>query len=256
MNTKIAHRRGIKYPSKIRLKAKALRRDGLTHREIQEKLNIGLGTVAGWTKGITLTFEQRKLMWARKNKRIWTNKRRFKQGELARINLSRYWKQPYSKKILLSNIREFYSTNGRIPLKREFGSLRVYRTYFGSWNNAIRAAGFVPNMVLFSKKFIAKDGHICDSFAEKIIDDWLSKRKIRHERNTPYKNTRMTSDFSLGNIRIEYFGLAGENKSYDAIITRKRKFCCEAKLKLIELYPSDLFSNHLSKLINLKSLKV
>jgi len=65
----------------------------------------------------------------------------------------------------------------------------------------------------------------------------------------------MTSDFSVGNVRIEYFGLAGEKRSYDTIIARKRKFCREAKLKLIELYPSDLFSDHLSKLTNLKSPK-
>ncbi len=256
MNVKIARRRGKKYLSKVRLKAKDLRYAGLTHREIKGKLDISLGTVFSWTKGIILTAEQKKLMWARKNKRIWTKEKRLKQRKLARINLSRYWKQSYSDKTLLNNIREFYSTSGRIPLKREFGSLRVYRTYFGSWNNAIRAAGFEPNVVLFSKKFIAKDGHVCDSYAEKIIDDWLSRRQIRHEKNAPYKNTRMTSDFSLGNIRIEYFGLAGEKRSYDAITERKRKFCHEAKLKLIELYPSDLFSNHLSKLVNLKSPKV
>ena len=255
MNVKIAHGRGVRYPPKIRLKAIVLRRNGLTHREIRAKLGVSPSTAVSWTKGITLTSVQRKSMWERKNKRIWTESRRIKQGKLARINLSCYWRKPYSKEALLSGIKKFYLINGRIPLKREFGSLRVYRTYFGSWNNAIRAAGFEPNVVLFSKKFIAQDGHVCDSFAEKIIDDWLFRRCIKHERNVPYGNTRMTSDFSVGNVRIEYFGLAGEKRSYDAIIARKRKLCREAKLKLIELYPSDLFSDHLSKLTNLKSPK-
>jgi hypothetical protein len=50
---------------------------------------------------------------------------------------------------------------------------REYQQRFGSWNNAIRLAGFEPNSVIFSKKFLAKDGHVCDSYAEKIIDDWL-----------------------------------------------------------------------------------
>ncbi|GAI04393.1 unnamed protein product, partial [marine sediment metagenome] len=97
---------------------------------------------------------------------------------MARINLSRYWKKPYSKKHLITKIRKFYFKNGRIPLKREFNMYREYQQRFGSWNNAIKLAGFKPNQVIFSKKFIAKDGHICDSYAEQIIDDWLFKYKI------------------------------------------------------------------------------
>ena len=244
-----------RYSSKIKLKAKSLRNKGLTHREIKEKLGIGLGTVFVWTQGIILTSEQKKAIEERRNKRIWTEGQRIERGQLARINLSPYWKKPYSKKELLAKIKKFYLKNGRIPFKREFNSLRVYRARFGTWNNAIRAAGFEPNPVIFSKKFTAKDGHICDSYAEKIVDDWLFRRQIKHERNIPYKNTKMTADFTIGNIRIEYFGLAGRNKLYDKNIKKKQKFCQKEKLKLIEIYPTDLFLNRLSKIINLKELK-
>ena len=81
--------------------------------------------------------------------------------------------QIISKEELYKQIKEFYKKNKRIPLKREFPHYDAIRARFGTWNKAIEAAGFEPNPVMFSKKFIAKDGHICDSFSEKIIDDWL-----------------------------------------------------------------------------------
>jgi len=119
---------------------------------------------------------------------------------------------------------------------------REYQQRFGSWNNAIRLAGFEPSSVIFLKKFIAKDGHICDSCAGKTIDDWLDKYKTKHERNFPYSNQKMTADFTIGNVRIEYFGLRGPNKVYDQIIQIKRNICQRDGLKLLEIYPSDLFS--------------
>jgi len=134
---------------------------------------------------------------------------------------------------------------------------REYQQRFGSWNKAIRLAGFEPNSVIFSKKFIAKDGHICDSFAEKIIDDWLFRCNIRHERNFPYSNQKMTADFAVGNIRIEYFGLWGLNKTYNQGIQVKRKICQKDNLRLLEIYPSDLFSKNFKSCLGeiLKILK-
>jgi len=233
---------GKRYSQKIKLKARMLRRQGWTHREIGRELGIAHSTAYYWTKEINLTLKQKKAIDERKNKRIWTEEKRVKRSRLARVNLSRYWKKPYSKKELLDRIRKFYLKNGRIPLKREFNMYREYQQRFGSWNNAIKLAGFKPNQVIFSKKCIAKDGHACDSYAEKIIDDWLFEHRIPHERNLPYPNRKMTADFAIGNVRIEYFGLRGLNKIYDRTIQIKRDICQEGKLKLIEIYPTDLFS--------------
>ena len=239
---------------KFKSKARILRKNGWTHREIGKEFGVAFSTVYYWTKGITLTSEQKKAIEIRRN-RTTSNFSIEERRALARKNFSTYWKKPYSKKELLVKIQQFHLKNGRIPLKREFNMYREYQQRFGSWNKAISAAGFEPNPVIFSKKFVAKDGHICDSFAEKIIDDWLSKRQISHRKNFFYQNTKMTADFSSGNIRLEYFGLAGENKLYDQIIRKKRKFCQKENLKLIEIYPSDLFPNRLSEIINLKELK-
>lgn len=252
---KILSKHGKRYTASVKQKASVLRKEGLTHREIARELNIAHSSAWLWTRGMILTPEQKRAVIKRNSKSIFTAERRKRLSELAKVNLMPYWKRPYSKEELVDKIKKFYLEHGRIPLKRDFNMYEEYRQRFGSWNNAIKLAGFEPNPVVFSKKFIAKDGHICDSYAERIVDDWLYKHQIKHERNQYYKGTKMTSDFAIGNIFIEYFGLAGEDKIYDQNILRKREFCQKTALKLIEIYPSDLFPNRLSKIISIRELK-
>ena len=133
--------------------------------------------------------------------------------------------------------------NSRIPLKREaYAYYKVARKYFGTWNNAVKAAGFEPNPVMFAKKYIAKDGDKCDSLAEKIIDDYLFRRKIKHIRNFPYPgNKGFTVDFKIGNNWVEFFGLSGQLKRYDCLKNRKLKLTRKLGINLIKIYPRDLF---------------
>lgn len=127
----------------------------------------------------------------------------------------------------------FYGQNGRIPFKHELPHYRSIRNQFGTWNKAIKAAGFSPNPVMFAKKYIANDGHKCDSLAEKIIDDWLHKRNIFHERSVKYPgNYGLTVDF--------------------LVKTLKKKIAKKHKLNLVEIYPEDLFLEFkLGKILNL-----
>ncbi len=142
----------------------------------------------------------------------------------------------------INRIKEFYKKHGRIPVKREFHHYGAARVRFGTWNKAIESAGFESNPVLFAKKHIAKDGHLCDSFTEKIIDDWFYSKKIPHKRNTPYpENKSLTADFLVKNNFVEFFGLSGEVRRYDKLVKRKKKICEKYKLKLIEIYPKDLY---------------
>jgi hypothetical protein len=246
---------GRRYQERIKIRAMKLRKQGWTHREIVRKLGASLGAVWSWTKKIVLTPEQKKAIEERKNKYVWTIERRAARSRLARKNFALYWKKPYSKRELIKKIRRFYLRNGRIPLKREFNMYREYQQRFGGWNKAIQLAGFATNPVIFSTKHIARDGHTCDSYAEKIIDDWLFGHQISHIKNYLYEGTKMTADFAIGNIRLEYFGLAGESKLYDRTIQSKREFCKKENLRLIEVYPSDLFPNRLSKIVSLGELK-
>lgn len=158
-----------------------------------------------------------------------------------------------TKEDILSYIRDFYKKNGRIPLKREFKHPRAARERFGTWNNAIFAAGLTPNPVLFANKWLARDGHKCDSLAEKIIDDWLYQQNIPHKRTVPYPgNNKLSVDFVVENYWIEFFGLFGENIRYDELRKMKLKLVKEYKLEFIGIYPADLFPhNNLPKVLKL-----
>lgn len=163
-------------------------------------------------------------------------------------------KSKYTRKVILSEIRLFAKDNGRIPTKRDLMRVyRVARNSFGTWNNAIKAAGFKPNPVMFAKKHVANDGHKCDSLAEKIIDDWLFARKIDHKINVHYpEKCELTADYKVGDFCIEFFGLNGEHRRYDQLKRQKLKLVEKYNLKLIELYPKHLFPiNKLSEALEM-----
>lgn len=160
--------------------------------------------------------------------------------------------QTLTEKEISEQIQEFYKIHERIPFKMEFPHYNAAQERFSSWNKAIKAAGFEPNPVMFSKKHVAKDGHKCDSFAEKIIDDWLYSNNIKHKRNIPYPNSPYTADFSIGKKFVEFFGLTGELTEYDKNVNAKQELAKKHNLRLIKIYPGDLFpTNRLKKIIKI-----
>lgn len=183
-----------------------------------------------------LTQEEKVKIWIEANRNHWKN----------------YWLS-HGKDYLISKIQEFVMEHGRIPVKREmWGIYKPARKYFGTWNNAIIAAGFKPNPVLFANKCIVNDGHVCDSVAEKVIDDYLSERKIKHERNVTYPEGSYTADFKIGRKLVEYFGLAGEHERYDKIRGMKQCIVKSKKLVLVEIYPNDLYpKNKLKQILHI-----
>jgi len=110
--------------------------------------------------------------------------------EVWRAGIQKYWKNyqsPLTAEVVKLTIKEFVAKNGRIPVKRELNVIyHPARKYFGSWNKAIEDAGFESNPVLFAHHQLGKDGHICDSLAEKIIDDYLFDHSIEHQRCVTY----------------------------------------------------------------------
>lgn len=144
----------------------------------------------------------------------------------------------------LNGIKLFVDQHDRIPTKREVHDLHSSaKRAFGTWNKAIVAAGFEPNPVMFSKRFMANDGHWCDSLSEKILDDWLFSRNIFHQINYPYPGKRkLTVDFKIGDYWIELFGLTGQLKKYDQQKQEKLEIAKKFHLKLIPIHLSDIFS--------------
>lgn len=235
----------------IQEKSKQLRREGKSHREIAKILNIGLGTAFYYSRGIRLTERQHRSLATQSYKKgvgNLTKEERRLASSKGGINNSKNLKPKYSRDHLITLLKDFYTQYKRIPTKRDF--MPIYGSFFrnfGTWNNAIRKAGFSPNPVLFAKKYFANDGHKCDSLAEKIVDDWLTEKKIPHERSVPYLRTRFTADFKIGDTLVEFFGLHGQLKRYDFLMKKKLKIIQKYKLKLISLYPEDIFPS-----INLK----
>lgn len=159
------------------------------------------------------------------------------------FNLSRKISEEDYKFKVVRDIKRFVRDNKRIPLKKEMQYLyKPVRVAFGTWNNAIKYLGFDPNPVLFANKHIAKDGHICDSFSEKMIDDWLFHNNVSHKVNVLYPGGgHLTVDFLIGDTWIEFFGLYKSNKKYDLLVDRKRKLSAKYKLHLVSIFPEDLF---------------
>ena len=157
----------------------------------------------------------------------------------------------YTSEKIIEIIKQFKQKFERIPARREVeGIIKSCIKIFGSWNNAIRAAGFIPNRShdnRMYKRVNAKaiDGHLCDSISEVIIDNWLNKNNISHERNISYPNTHHKADWTAAienkKIFIEYFGLVNDSPRYDRAIKEKKKLCYENKIFLIAIYPQDLY---------------
>lgn len=157
----------------------------------------------------------------------------------------------YSKNKLISIIQSFYSEYTRIPTYKEFEKdvkyphPHNYKHHFGSWNQAIEIAGFESNKRLLGYVVTAKDGHICHSFAELMIDDYLFEKGIDHVKEVKYPGSKKKADWLVGNTYIEYFGLDTERDNYISNkyrikILEKRKLCKNQNLKLLEIYPKHL----------------
>ncbi len=88
---------------------------------------------------------------------------------------------------------------------------------------------------------LAKDGHLCLSLGEKTIDDLLHAHGVAHEKEPSYPEGNYRADFAVGDVFIEYFGLAGQ-ADYDARAKLKQRICKKHGIKLISIYPADLVS--------------
>lgn len=157
----------------------------------------------------------------------------------------------YTKDEVLKKISEFFNVYGYSPNRRQTRLIEPAALfYFKSWNNAIRAAGVIPNRSCDNRMYQrittkASDGHSCDSTSEAIIDDWLSENGIPHTRNARYPTTGHRADWLIkGRDReyfIEYFGLKNDCARYDKNIQLKRSLCKASDIPLIEIWPADLY---------------
>lgn len=152
-----------------------------------------------------------------------------------------------SNNTLIKEIKKLSFNLGRVPTRRECKYSSSCQKHFGSWNEALIKANLIPHRSLNQRMYkrrqcIAKDGHLCNSVSELIIDNWFYENNIDHQKETAYPQGKFTADWSLSeNIFVEYFGLANDSRRYDEEIKKKQRICAEFGLTLIEIYSKDLF---------------
>jgi len=152
---------------------------------------------------------------------------------------------------LIKTIKETVRKLKRVPSKRELKNISdSCRKIFGSWNNAVLMAGFLPNRSHSNRMYKrmeakAEDGHLCDSVSELLIDNWFYKNNILHEKNVPYPETHHVADWKiLGETKetfVEYFGLANDSPRYDRSVKEKKILCIKHNIALIEIYSKDIY---------------
>ncbi len=229
----------------VQLQIRQMRKEGFSDRAISRKLGVSTGVVFKYSKDLVLTdSQQSKLRRSGYNKslKISSEEKKHAWRQRGGFNTPSHFEKLYSKKELLYLIKEFRRSTGRIPTKKDMpGKDSTIRRYFGTWNEAIIEAGFDPNPALFAKKHKANDGHVCDSYAERVIDDWLAYYCVSHQRNVLYPDSRFRTDFLIGDIYIEYFGLHGNSTKYDKLMAQKLEMIAKRNIKLVSVYPNDLF---------------
>ena len=128
-------------------------------------------------------------------------------------------------------------------------SVRRVKQCYRTWLRALIRSGVLADGTRKTARGIqtlARDGHVCRSLGEKVIDDFLHAAGIKHEREPRYPNTLYRADFRVGECWVEYFGLAGDEK-YDARMALKQRLCKEQRIDLISLLSFTRFRGHLPR---------
>lgn len=145
-----------------------------------------------------------------------------------------------------------YSTSKQISVGTILLSMpakSLYKERFGSWLKSLELAGILEGGYIQRARGIqvfAKDGHLCLSLAEKVVDDWLSNHGVSHEKEPKYPfhpefnpNRLLRADWKVNETLIEYAGLM-DNYEYAIKMKRKESLANALKLDVIILNERNL----------------
>ena len=171
---------------------------------------------------------------------------------------SNYWKDWENiKKEVLILYKELNNYPKQIDFKRyKLTSLdNAIRLYHGGHKEVAKKLQLEVRQWI-----IAKDGHSCNSYFEKMLDDALFELKVIHDREVVFKLERkLKIDFKIGNKYIEVlmFNIntapkTEMEKQYKSNYLEKRKLFIELGLDVFEWYPEYFyqFQNYLDKLLS------
>lgn len=143
------------------------------------------------------------------------------------------------------------SEDNQVTLIKTLLAMPSYEKFvdeFDSWLQALILAGVLEGGVQRTPRgvrCIANDGHVCNSLAEKTIDDWLHVRNIQHEKEPVYpyhvhlNPSRMRADWKVKDVLIEYAGLM-DDPTYATKMKTKQDLAKNFGISLIVLEPEDI----------------
>jgi len=156
----------------------------------------------------------------------------------------RYRMRNKREKVTDTQIKELHS-KGLIDIEiSELVGIRYEQVHRRRKGLNLLANGHAP----FGIKRVAKDGHLCLSSREFEIDNWLTENGIVHEKEVPLlNNSRYIADWKIGEIFIEYCGMAYKDPHfYDA----KKRFYESLNFPHLFIYPNEDFKEKLASMVN------
>jgi hypothetical protein len=178
----------------------------LTYHQIAEILNVDFTAIPYWLKKFDIP-----------TRTVWETRR------------GKDWQEPDPKAIVA-----LYTDDGL--------GMDVIGKIFGVSISTIRpileSQGIEIRDTRFGHKSTAKDGHAVRSGLELLVDNWLYRHGIPHGYEPKLRGTRYKSDFIVGDIYIEVWGMM-ERFSYREKHNKKLAVYKKLGLNLISLYPSD-----------------
>lgn len=135
-----------------------------------------------------------------------------------------------------------------------------YLNEFGSWTDAIKESGLIPQ----GKIYYSIKGTKCLSYYELLFANMLETYGINFKKEVFYRDympldRKFRFDYVLNFNNEEYFveifGIT-DNKDYEEKTKYKVQLCKENKLKLIAIYPKDFKSYKLDELHKMLEEKI
>lgn len=121
----------------------------------------------------------------------------------------------YSKDIIIKAIKDFAHRHKRLPMVRDFcsnedyPSFKTVQNHFGTWNNAIEAAGFEANIQNgFGIDTYGLDGHLYRSKAEAYLADNFLYGKYNYIIEPTYPESNWLYDWYIPELDL-YIELDG-----------------------------------------------
>lgn len=117
------------------------------------------------------------------------------------------------------------------------------------WTHVLLGAGLVDDGLRMARGTVvpARDGHLCLSLREKVVDDFLHQHQISHEREPLYPQDpainprgRFRADWVLADgTFVELWGLPDSPK-YAIRMAEKRELAGRYGIRLVEVFEADL----------------